>query len=456
MDFTPKNFQSKTCSWSHQLDAYQKVYPLAGAGIFMEMGTGKTKVAIDIIANSKFRKTLVVCPKRVMNVWEREITKHSSVKNEVVILNNGTCKDKAKLLSEIRKDLGSVIVITNYDSVWREPLAQVLFGFGFDCVIADEVHRIKSPNGKASRFMARLGKITKKRLGLTGTPIPHSPLDVYAIYRFIEPKIFGTNFNNFKNQYAQLGGYMNKQIIAYKNLEEMHQKMYQVAFRVKSTEVLDLPTPTIENYYFQLNPTAQKIYNDLLKTAVVEFTEGGQIVTNNVLVQLLRLQQITSGFLPFDKENNVIDTGKTKLLEDILNDIHIKEPIVIFARFIHDLKQISEVCKKMNRLYAEISGQTDGDKQLKLWKEGQADVLGVQIQTGGEGEDYTRAKYTIYYSTNFSLKDYEQSKFRTLRPGQTRIPSYYHLLCSNSIDEKIIKSLQNKKTIADFVLDILT
>ena len=93
---------------------------------------------------------------------------------------------------------------------------------------------------------------------------------------------------------------------------------------------------------------------------------------------------------------------------------------------------------------------------MEEWKAAEGGVIGVQIQAGGEGEDFTKARYTIYYSLTFSLKDYEQSRFRTLRPGQTRQPIYYHLLAENTIDGYIMNSLQDKKDVVASVLDILS
>ena len=440
---------SLTDSWLHQKQAYQFAKDFPGAGIFMEMGTGKTKVAIDIMANRGDKKILVVAPKRVLRVWSREFAKHSISPVNVVPLTQSTNQAKANQIANYDGPY-PVAFITNYDVVWRDPLASVVMNYGFDCVVADEVHRIKKPGGKASMFMYRLGLKVSHRLGLTGTPMPHSPLDIYGVYRFLEPGILGTNYARFESRYAVKGGYEGRQVVGYRNLDELHERIYRIAFRVKSADVLDLPEPIYETCAFQLSGEARRIYRQMEKDSVVTFQQAGSLIADNVLTQLLRLQQITSGYLPGEDGIRLVDTSKKDLLGDILGDIDTKEPIVVFARFIHDLEQIRGVVESQGRKYAELSGRMD---QLEEWKNGDYDVIAVQIQSGGEGENFTRARYTIYYSLGFSLKDYEQSLFRTLRPGQTRSPMFIHLVAEGTVDEKIMKALQDRKQVVESVLN---
>ncbi len=440
---------SLTNSWLHQRHAYWYIKDLRGAGIFMEMGTGKSKVAVDIVANRGDQKILVVAPKRVLNVWVREFEKHSIRPTAVIPLTRSTNRAKTNQILEYDGDF-PVAFVTNYEIVWRKPLADVILDYDFDCVIADEVHRLKKPGGKASLFMSRLGGRVPYRLGLSGTPMPNSPLDIYAIYRFLDPGVFGTNYEGFESRYAIKGGYEGKQVVGYRNLDELHRRVYDIAFRVKSADVLDLPEPIFETYTLQLSRKANDIYRQMEKESIITFKESESLIADNVLTQLLRLQQITSGHLPDGDELRVVDTEKANLLKDILEDIDIREPIVIFARFRHDLQQIREVSESQGRRCAELSGQAD---QLEDWKKGDYDVMAVQIQAGGEGEDFTRARYAIYYSLGFSLKDYEQSRFRVLRPGQTRTPVFIHLVAENTVDEKVMKALQDKKQVIESVLD---
>lgn len=452
--------------WEHQRRALEMALLHDGFGLFMEMGTGKTKVAIDYMEARQSERVLIVCPKAVIQVWLREIPKHTSRKYHVVPLMTGTSKNKAEEVKKIDFS-GPVVVIANYESVWRTDLAKALQGAGFDTIIADEVHRIKSPSGKASRYLATLGRTTKYRLGLTGTPMPHSPKDIYAIYRFIQPAIFGTNLSAWESMYAIKGGFENRQIVAFKNLDHLHRQIYRVAYRILLDDAVDLPDSHDEILTFELSPKARETYDTIEREAVasLEFADGKIIITNNILTQLLRLQQITSGYLPnsalYNPDDMVLeggdevvqmDNGKKEVLNSLLQNMAPEEPVVIFYRFNQDLRQIVEVLTDNDRTFSLLNGQHN---QLKKWQDEKTNALVVQIQTGGEGETFVRARYTIYYSLGYSLKDYEQSRFRIRRPGQDRKTIYYHLVAENTVDEKIIKALQTKKSLVDSVLEDL-
>lgn len=447
-----ETYPSKIIPWNHQKQAFHFLKNLDSAGIFMEMGTGKTKVAVDLVNYKNVNKILVVCPKRVINVWKREIETHSLKNYNIIILEKGNATKKAELLEQV-STYERVFVVINYDMVWREPIAKTLFKFGFEMIIADEMHRIKSPKGRASNYMHRIGKETKYKLGLTGTPIPNSPIDIYAQYRFIEPTIFGTNYNNFLEKYTIRGGYEGKQIIGFCNQEELTNKIYQIAFRVKSKDVLDLPQPINESIYFDLDSKSRNLYNQILKKAVAEYNNS-KIITENVLVQLVRLQQITSGYIPVENGfTEYLNTAKQDLLKDILLDTDKTEHVIAFYRFVPERDSIKKACKELKHDYFEMSGQVN---TFEAWKKNPGGVIAVQIQSGGEGEDFTISSKTVYYGLSYSLKDYLQSKFRTLRPGQSRQPIYYHLLANDTVDEKIMQALIQKKNIANYILEDLS
>ena len=116
-------------------------------------------------------------------------------------------RDEAQRKINLAKARGvPVVVVINYDSAWRTPFAEWALKQKWDLVVADEIHRCKAPGGKASRFLARLGKAARFRLGLSGTPMPHSPLDVYGYFRFIDATIFGWSYNRFRQHFAVMGG----------------------------------------------------------------------------------------------------------------------------------------------------------------------------------------------------------------------------------------------------------
>jgi SNF2 family DNA or RNA helicase len=473
---------SGTPSWTHQKRAFQFAKNLPAVGLFMEMGSGKTKVAVDLITNRDHKRTLVVCPKSAMaDVWARQVPMYSHIPIDVAILNGSTAGKKMEQAKAALAWAGEAgrptILVVNYESVWREPLGSFLKQAGLDCVVLDESHRIKSPGSRVSLYCTELGKRVPYRMALTGTPAHNSPLDVYAQYRFLDPGVFGTNFSAFRNRYAVMGGYGGHQVIAYrisptlpdgqpnpyyslKLDREFQERIYLIAFRVRTGDVLDLPPEMDEERRFNLSNSARKIYTKLYRDMVAD-VGSGKVTVTNALTRLLRLQQITSGFLPVegDKDGATnlqrIDTSKQELLADLLEDLPVHEPLVVFFRFIHDADAIRQGVEAAGRRYYELSGRVN---QLEDWKTEHpgdlpASVIAVQIRAGGTGVDLTRACYCVYYSLGFSLGDYDQSRRRINRPGQTRPVRFYHLIANGTVDEKVYAALKAKTDVVSHIVD---
>jgi SNF2 family DNA or RNA helicase len=449
----------RTTPWRHQREAVAFVQQLyrrgrRGAMIAAAMGTGKSAMTVYLCAEEGFQLTLVLCPLRVVQVWRPQFEMHSTLPFLVVALDDSFSNVRAKRAEAERKlRLAKargvpVVVVINYDSAWRTPFAEWALKQKWDLVVADEVHRCKAPGGKASRYLARLGKAARFRLGLSGTPMPHSPLDVYGYFRFIDATIFGWSYNRFRQHFAVMGGYQNHQVIAYNNLDELNRRFYSVTFAC-GKDVLDLPPEVHITYTCHLGSEARTIYHSLERDLIAE-VRSGEVTAANALVKLLRLQQITGGHIRTDDGHDVqIDSAKPNLLRDVLEDIDPQEPVVVFCRFHNDLDAVNRVADETGRRSLELSGRVD---ELKQWQAGAAPVLAVQIDSGGVGVDLTRARYSIYYSLGFSLGAYEQSLARIHRPGQTRPVEYIHLLADGTVDEKVMDALARRADVVNSVL----
>lgn len=273
----------------------------------------------------------------------------------------------------------------------------------------------------------------------------NSPLDIYGQYRFLDPGIFGTSYSKFRANYAVMGGFEGKQVLSYRNIEQLHDKMFLIAHRVMSKDVFDLPAFQDTIRTCKLSTEERRLYQSMDEEFCAEL-ESGVVTAANALVKLLRLQEITSGYC----NHQLIGTSKRALLKDVLEDFDRKEPLIVFARFTNDLQGIQETVEGQGRRYAELSGH---ENSLARWQNGDADVLGVQIKSGREGVDFTRARYSIYYSLGFSLGDYDQSRKRTDRPGQTREGMYIHLLAEDTVDYKVMKALDAHAEVISSVLN---
>lgn len=465
---TYSGFTMKTKPWAHQLRALEYLYVRDYGALYTKPGSGKTKVFIDLIVNRGFKRVLVVAPKKPCDVWPGQIRLHSDFDSTSIIpLHNLSLKGKLNELNLAMKTPKDkpLILICNYDSVWRKPLDKRWFykKLGIDCVICDESHRIKSPGSKCSMFLSRLGKVIPNRYLLTGTPLAENPLDVYAQYRFLNREIYGTNYEAFCAEYVNIDPVLtarfkhmtpNKQQ-PYKNLDKLREKMFSCAFYMKSA--VKLPKTTRMVVKIPMDPKTETAYKQLLKEGAIEI-EDGFMTVNNVLAMTIRKQQVTSGYLPLEyddgrKELKHVSTYRRTFLYKFLKGIPEEEPVVIFAKFKKDLCSIREVAERLGCGYSEVSGSED---TLKDWKAGKTRILGVQYMSGSESIDLTRAHLMIFYTLDHSLGKYDQARKRIHRPGQDQPCIYWHFVATMSsgktVDEEIIHCWKRKENYVDAVM----
>lgn len=459
----------KTKPWPHQLAALKFFMPRYYGALYTEPGTGKSKVFIDLIENRGFECIIIVGTKKPLETWEKQFKLHAREPADVIQLLGINGKQQAKIIKKLcqrRREgthSGRVVILITYSSIWRKPLGDLLADKLFaDCVICDESHKIKSPGSKCSRYLAKLGRRTANRFLLTGTPLAERIEDAYAQYRFMKPSIFGTRFADFCAEYQNIdaratsyAGYpiLNKDQ-PYKNMDQFKEKFWEPAFKIPSS--VKLPKRKNIVYKFELGKKGARAYTLISKHGAID-TRQGELLVENVLSQIIRRQQATSGFIPLkdDLDETKLyntDTARMEALAEILEELSKDEPVVIFARFVKDLKNIRKVCSQLNRGYSEISGKEDTERD---WQRGRTSVIGVQYASGSESVDLTRARYCIYYSMTHSLIQYGQSKKRIHRPGQDRMCVYYHLesLCygKETIDGKMIQALKRKQNIVNEV-----
>ena len=462
-------YKLTTKPWEHQLKALDYLMVRKYGALYTDMGTGKTKVGIDLIVNKGFDFTIIVGTKKSCEVWEDEF--HIHCDKEDILTFRLDLYSTAIKVSKLKETFAyakesslKLVFIINYDSIWRKPFGEVLLKYPIDCVICDESHRIKAPNSKCSLFLTRLGKKVDNRYLFTGTPNPETPLDVYAQYRFLEPSIFGTNFYKFRERYENVdiqktlyAGYrvLNKKQ-PYKNLDELKEKMYSCAFYVGSS--VELPETTDITHNFTPSKETIQIYKELVKEGVYE-NEKGVLEINNSLVKCLREQELLSGYISmedFDFTKNFktcVDDSRENAFKELVEGIQRKEKVVVFVKFRYDFKAVKRVAESLGRTYGEISGSRDDYKKFKETDE--IDILAVHYKSGSESINLTKARYCIYYSLSHSYGLYLQSRKRTHRPGQKCPVTYIHLVAEipkiESVDKKIMKALKAKKDLVGYL-----
>lgn len=440
-----------------------------GFGLLFEMGCGKTLTAIAIAGAGyqmgKVERLLIVAPTSVVAVWPKELQEYAKFKYTCKTLL-GEKKQRIKQIDDLLKFPFKAlkVAVINYESTWRPEILEKLKEFDADMVIADESQRIKTYDAAQSKAMHELGDQARYKLILSGTPVQTAAIDIWSQYRFLDKTVFGDNFFKFRGRYAIMGGYGNKKIVGYKDLEGLIKKEHSIAFRVTKDEALDLPEQTFETRKIQFNQKEKNLYERIKKDSYAELAGGGHITATTVLTRLLRLQQLAGGFLVQDdaQKPQLVSRAKLDALGDIIEDYVIGsgKKLVIFARFIAEVKAIMELADKVLpkelkqvAIYGDIKKEDRGDI-VKQFQEDPKTVLFIgQIDTAGTGITLTAADTCVYYSKNFNYATYSQSLSRIHRIGQRNCCTYIDLEIEGTIDELISKALSRKEDMAKTVVD---
>lgn len=455
----------KANPYQHQKIAFnfalQKLEEQGCVALLMDMGLGKSLTSIAITGqlfnDKKIERVLVICPTSIIGVWLGEFKKFADFDYYIEAIIGSTMskrKDKLKLLCH---KIGLKVAIINYEATWR--MEKELNIYKPDIIICDESQKIKNPSASQSKTIHRLGVKAKYKIILTGTPVQNSPMDVFSQWKFLDPNIFGLSFYAFRNHYAVMGGYYNHQILRYKNMDELTSKAHSVAYRITKEEALDLPEQIFLNRYCELESTARKIYDTVVKESYAELMDG-EITATNVLTKLMRLSQIAGGHVKDDEGRmQVISKSKLNELKDIMEDVIIdnKKKLVIFARFIPEIESIKSLAREMDIRYSYITGEIKTEERSEMCSKFQNDnnikLFIAQIQTAGLGITLTAADTAVFYSLDFNYANYSQAIARTHRIGQKNTCTYINLIATETVDEKILKALESKQDIAKNIVD---
>lgn len=442
--------------------------PSAGFGLLFEMGCGKTLTAVAIMGalyrQRKITRVLVVAPSSVCSVWPHDLAAFAAFPYEVRVLL-GEKKQRLEALHSLTDYPNTanrlLVAVINYEATHREDIFEALDGYAADLIICDESQRIKNPRAAQSRAVQMLGDRAACRLILSGTPVQNSAIDLYSQYRFLDPGVFGANFYAFRNRYCQMGGYGGHEVVGYQHMDELTRKEHSIALRVTKTECLDLPGQTFVRRYVQLEPAARRLYTQIARASCAELENGEHVTASIVLTKLLRLMQLTGGFVQADGGDRPRPTGSAKLdaLADILED-YVQEAgqkLVVFARFRPEIAAICQLLEQRGIRYGRIDGEVPMDQRGAIVETFQQDpgvkVFVAQIQTAGLGITLHAASAAVFYSLDFNYANYAQALARIHRIGQAQPVTYIHLLAEHTVDERVLDALERKEDLARTIVD---
>jgi len=467
------NYKFKTKPYAHQTTALEKSWNKKVFAYFMEMGTGKTKVAIDNIAmlydNGKINGALIIAPKGVYKNWySQEIPIHLAdhIQPKTVLWQAMINQKQQKLLNtlfETGHDLHILIMNVEAFSTKKGVDFAARFLNSHNTYMAiDESTTIKNPGAKRTKSIVSLGKHAKYRRILTGSPITKSPLDLYKQCEFLDEYLLDhSSYYTFRTRYAVMrkanfNGRSVEIVVGYKNLGELSDKIKPFSYRVLKDDCLDLPKKTFMKRIITLSAEQEKVYKQMKEMALAELN-GKLLTTANALTQLMRLHQITCGhFKANDGSIQTVKNNRLSELMDLLDEVEGKA--VIWAHYQYDVQTILEAIKKEygDNSVVDYYGKTPSDERQDNIKKFQEDprcrfLVGTP-STGGYGITLTAAATMIYYSNGYDLEKRQQSEARIDRIGQENPMTYIDIICEDTVDERIVKALRKKINIATEIM----
>ena len=472
-----KNYKFKTKPYEHQLKALEKSWASDTYALFMEMGTGKSKVLVDNIAilydRGAIKGALIVAPKGVYKNWDAiEFPTHlpDHIECTKVLWEPTATKKKQAELDTLFDDKGDLkILIMNVEAFSTSKGLDFARSFlnifvGRALIGIDESTTIKNPTAKRTKNILKIGDLAKYRRILTGSPVTKSPLDLFSQCEFLDPYHLGhASYYIFRARYANMvkrnfGGRQVQLVVSYRRLDELADILDKFSYRVLKEDCLDLPEKVFTKRLVELTPEQDKAYKQMKQMALAMLDNGEVMTTVNVMTQLMRLHQITCGhFKADDGTTTALKNNRMDALLQLLEETDGK--VIIWANYREDIKNIVAALKKAYGDASTVEYHGGVDSTLRQehiaqfqQKNGPTRYFVGNAQTGGYGITLTAANTVIYYSNSYDLEKRLQSEDRAHRIGQTGSVTYVDLIAENTVDDKIVKSLRNKINIANEIM----
>jgi len=465
--------------------------------LLMEQGTGKSKVTVDtacwLYGTGKIDAMLVIAPNGVHSNWiinEVPIHAPEHYQPQCAIYRSQMSKDEEKQLCKVLESpVGIKIVAMNIEAFVTQKGISFAKNFLINyrsLLVVDESSVIKSPKAQRTKNLLKLAIHAKYRRILTGTPVTQGPLDLYTQFSFLDQHILRTSsFYAFRNRYAimkemRTAGRSFMNVVGYTNLDELQTLIAPHSYRVTKSECLDLPEKLYSKRYVSMSESQSRLYKQLKKDLLVEYN-GMAMSAPLALTKLLRLQQIVGGYfqpdVPMEFNEEVDSDGnlqfipvehaakppqaidkvnpRVESLIELLEEVNGK--VIIWARFRAEIEVICDAIRKQFQgiLVVEYHGGVSNEDRahnIQLFQNDDNCRFFVgHVQAGGKGLTLHAATTVVYYSNDFSLENRLQSEDRCHRIGQNHNVTYVDMVAQGTLDEKIVETLRNKKSVADLI-----
>jgi SNF2 family DNA or RNA helicase len=466
----------------YQLRALQKALTQDATPIIFDPGLGKTKVAIDFAAikylKEGVKKVAIICPLSAMGVWDDEwyLDCPDDISYSIIPLV-GKMPERLKLLKEVAPKNEPQVVILTFDTAKNEDILKLLLRYYRELLVVDELHFCKSITAQRTKAVTRLSRVTRYRLGLTGTLIPKDPLDVIAQYNLLTPSVFGDlktkqDWWKVARHYADFHPEFKSKPIRWHNMTELQEKILSIAARAKDTENANLPPLIIRDIPVLLGPGSKKVYKQMAEEAIADMEEN-KIDASTAAVKAMKLHQITGGFLQQTqitglderdrpiKETKIYSVGEQEKLEVfkdlITQQLEQSHKVIVACAFLAEISTISAWMNTQKIEYRVIKGGVSGEDRAQAKRDFQTDsklkVIIFQI-SAATSMTLTAGDVGILYSCTHKWDDYFQWLKRLHRDGtKHESVTIYRLIAKGTIDRKIIQAVETKQDFTDVLVD---
>lgn len=455
--------------WAHQLEGIKKARKVPCFALFFEPGTGKTLTVLNILREKMFfekkcLKTLVFCPNIVCDNWKRETKDNTNIPQAYIKVVTDSLKKRAKIF---KRDT-TKFFITPYSTLQSEECVDSIYNAGFEALVFDESHYLKSPTTKRTKNSLIITKSpsVKYKYLLTGTPVLNSLLDLQPQFALLDGGILGENFYHFRANYFykpayDKHGFRNNYnwVVDPELKDKLMQKIKPFSLSALKKDVLDLPPLINERIEVELTPEMKKNYDEM-KNHCITFFKDEACTAKTAMTKMLRLQQITSGFVKTEDEVEKIfkDCPKLKALDELLESLR-GHKVIIWAVFRQNFKQIAKLLEKKKIGFSECHGHIkDKEASMRKFKEDKDCMVYLgHPGSGGIGVNLVEASYSIWFSRNFSLENTLQARARNHRGGSEihKTITCYDLVAKKTIDLELQRALTKKEDLSNFTLSEL-
>ena len=459
----------KTDPMDHQRQLFLLSRDKPSFAFFMEQGTGKTKPDIDTAAYQYSQgwidAFIVIAPNGVHTNWEaEEIPKHMPdwCPHKVWVYSSNLTKKKQAKLEELlaKKDCLKVVCFNmeGFTSDKAKKILERILRSNRCKVTIDESQGIKNHSAERTKYLTKSCKDVFSKRILTGTSVTKGIQDLYAQFGWLDKDILGfDSFYTFRNNFCKMGGFEMKQIVGYKNIDELVKLIDPYSFRVTKDQCLDLPPKVYKRHYVELSKEQRRIYDKLRQDYYASLEGYGTVSAPLAITRMLRLQQVTCGWFPSGDDSEMIRIpGDNPKLEAALEHVKAHEsPSLVWARFRPDIELIhEELCREHGRHAVAMyrGGMKPEDKTaiVKAFQDGQLKAV-VCSKAAARGLTLTACENPFYHSQEYDLEIRQQSEDRCHRKGTVNSVTYTDCVANKTGDMKIIRSLIAKKAIADLI-----